>query len=344
MRRQSEKDKRKCYWTYVEKDGGRDEIRDDLAETIRSHYDRLERIADDVDRLGYKVAAKILSVIRRRKLTPRIIGYQRFIAPIGVEPARRITIMGVSVSVTIAGVKELPCKLTIPNVLNSPAGGATRTSREGSASNGDAVWEPEVTVFMDTLLATVRDRARKISKGSIRYRAQHGIEYQEDDDGVDILAYGSERMKPLSGRAREGRANSAGIPILYLASSEQTAISEVRPWIGSELSVAQFTVVRDLRVIDLSPGHGQVSFQHLFFSELLGEEPVSSEKKEEAVWIDVDNAFSRPVTRSEETVEYVPTQILSELFRESGMRDWFTGVNLVRAAITLPYSMCKTQT
>ena len=91
MRRQSEKDKRKCYWTYVEKDGGRDEIRDDLAETIRSHYDRLERIADDVDRLGYKVAAKILSVIRRRKLTPRIIGYQRFIAPIGVEPARRIT-------------------------------------------------------------------------------------------------------------------------------------------------------------------------------------------------------------------------------------------------------------
>lgn len=55
-----DKDKRKRYWTYVEKDGGRDEIRDDLAETMRSHYDRLERIADDVQRLGYKVAAEIL--------------------------------------------------------------------------------------------------------------------------------------------------------------------------------------------------------------------------------------------------------------------------------------------
>jgi len=44
-----------------EKEGGRDEVREDLAETIRSHYDRLERIADDVERLGYKVAAKILS-------------------------------------------------------------------------------------------------------------------------------------------------------------------------------------------------------------------------------------------------------------------------------------------
>ena len=55
-----EKDKRKRYWTYVEKDGGRDEIRDALAETMRSHYDRLERIADDVQRLGYEVAAEIL--------------------------------------------------------------------------------------------------------------------------------------------------------------------------------------------------------------------------------------------------------------------------------------------
>lgn len=55
------KDKRKYYWTYVEKDGGRDEIFDDLAERIRFHYDRLERIAEDVERLGYKVAAEILS-------------------------------------------------------------------------------------------------------------------------------------------------------------------------------------------------------------------------------------------------------------------------------------------
>ncbi|WP_333968675.1 DUF1837 domain-containing protein [Burkholderia orbicola] len=55
------KNKRKHYWTYVENDGGRDEIRDDLAETIRSHYDRLERIAEDVRRLGYEDAGTILS-------------------------------------------------------------------------------------------------------------------------------------------------------------------------------------------------------------------------------------------------------------------------------------------
>jgi Cap4 SAVED domain len=54
------KEKRKRFWTYVEKGGGRDEIRDELAETIRSHYDQLDRIADDVARLGFEVAAEIL--------------------------------------------------------------------------------------------------------------------------------------------------------------------------------------------------------------------------------------------------------------------------------------------
>ncbi|MFP9468131.1 DUF1837 domain-containing protein [Pectobacterium brasiliense] len=56
-----ENDKRKYYWIYVERNGGRDEIRADLAEIVRSHYARLELIAEDVKRLGYKVAAKILS-------------------------------------------------------------------------------------------------------------------------------------------------------------------------------------------------------------------------------------------------------------------------------------------
>src|SRR5262249_31111113 len=55
-----EKSSRKRYWTYVEKAGGRGKIRKALAETIRSHYERLERIADDVERLGFEVAAAIL--------------------------------------------------------------------------------------------------------------------------------------------------------------------------------------------------------------------------------------------------------------------------------------------
>ena len=50
----------KQYITIVEKVGGRAAIIDQLAQTVRSHYDDLERIADDVEELGYDGAAAIL--------------------------------------------------------------------------------------------------------------------------------------------------------------------------------------------------------------------------------------------------------------------------------------------
>jgi hypothetical protein len=53
-------DGKKRYWTFIEAPGGRAKIRAVLAEAIRSHYDRLGAIAEDVKRLGYDKAAKIL--------------------------------------------------------------------------------------------------------------------------------------------------------------------------------------------------------------------------------------------------------------------------------------------
>jgi len=38
----------------------------------------------------------------------------------------------------------------------------------------------------------------------------------------------------------------------------------------------------------------------------------------EAVWADINSAFSEPATRDESTADYVPTQILAELFRDLG--------------------------
>jgi len=204
---------------------------------------------------------------------------------------------------------------------NSPEFASWRSYRKFSRAvrrERRFVWKQEVTAFLDTVLTTIQNRDLTIPAGSIFYRAQHGIEYRENEDRVDVVAYGRKRMKPLTDRAREGRANPAGISMLYLASSEQTAISEVRPWIGSELSVAQLQVTGDVKVINLSLGHGQESFVNIFLAEHLGKKPISREKKEEAVWMDIDNAFSRPVTHSDDTADYVPTQILAELFRDTG--------------------------
>lgn len=55
-----EESKRKRLFKFTEKSNGRATIKDQLCETVRSHYDVLDRIANDVRALGYECAAAIL--------------------------------------------------------------------------------------------------------------------------------------------------------------------------------------------------------------------------------------------------------------------------------------------
>lgn len=181
------------------------------------------------------------------------------------------------------------------------------------------VWDDHVKAFIDTVLATLKDRDVVLKKGTPLYRAQLGIDYilldqnkQEEPSG-----YTAARMKPRPNRSTEGRANAAGVSVLYLGTTEQNVISEVRPWVGAEISVAQFKLTRDLRTLDLTRGHGKSSLGTLL-DHLVNGTPLSSEQRETAVWIDIDNAFSRPVTKTDDAGEYVPTQILAEVFRNAG--------------------------
>jgi len=178
--------------------------------------------------------------------------------------------------------------------------------------------------FIETVMATVPHREYLLNALMILLRAQRDVDEEEvvDKDG-DIVAIRqcgckAERMKPIAERATEGRANPAGIAFLYLASDIETAVSEVRPWIGSYVSVAQFRIVRDLRLVELARGYGHIGAAELLVGQLAGDKTVDPETKRRAVWTDIDNAFSRPVTRDENSTDYVPTQILAEAFREHG--------------------------
>lgn len=186
------------------------------------------------------------------------------------------------------------------------------------------VWNEEIHAFLETVKQTLRNRTMEIPEGAFLWRAQLDVDWipKRDEDGEEIgeepIGHPASRMKPVPDKTREGRANSSGIPVLYLASTRDTAISEIRPWIGSEVSVAQFRVTRHLKAIDLTQGHGKSSWGVLTWKQLLGEDEVDAETKELAVWTDIDNAFSRPVTLSDGRENYIPTRILAELFQEAG--------------------------
>ena len=167
--------------------------------------------------------------------------------------------------------------------------------------------------FLSNVLDTSKAHVKIASPGSVFWRAQLGSEWLEETVDEPIqLPLSPARMKPLQYEASEGRVNPKGIPCLYLATDQETAMAEVRPWLHSDISVWQFKTVRELRLIDCSVHAPKTGGFRFFF-----EEPDEKEK-EKAVWADIDRAFSRPVTLSDKSSDYVPTQIIAELFKTNG--------------------------
>ena len=173
---------------------------------------------------------------------------------------------------------------------------------------------PDEEEFLNIVLITSKMRQKVIKVNRMFWRAQLGCDftpYYQDDEYIDDLPapYLPARMKPLLGEATEGRVNPKGIPYLYLATKRDTALAEVRPWLGTLISVAQFVTLRDLRVVNCSGTGERISFYL--------EEPEPSERVK-AVWSDIDRAFSTPVNTGDRTAEYTPTQVISEMFKASG--------------------------
>ena len=117
-------------------------------------------------------------------------------------------------------------------------------------------------------------------------------------------------MKPLSNAPSEGRVNPIGIPILYLATDEKTAVAEVRQWIGKFVSVAQFKVLRDVQLIDCSLEYSEGYEWH--------EVELKPAEREHVVWRELGRAYSEPVSLDTRPTDYVPTQIIAEHFRAHG--------------------------
>jgi hypothetical protein len=175
--------------------------------------------------------------------------------------------------------------------------------------------------FLITVLQTALKRVTVGPKGVVLWRAQLASDWRthritdENDDEIDSFETpfpaAPERMVPFTDRATEGRVNPKGIPCLYLATEKETAMTEVRPGVGSYVSVAQFLMLRDVRLIDCTTDKPRAGF-------LNGTKERTPEEREQFVWGDINRAFSRPVVRTDDVADYAPTQILAEMFRLNG--------------------------
>ena len=176
-------------------------------------------------------------------------------------------------------------------------------------------YDGEVQNFLASVISTRNPRIKKCNIDNKFWRAQIGFKLKPViENGKHLhdvqLPFEFDRMIPKRNNAKGGRANPPGIPHLYLATTEKTALAEVRPWLGSVISLAQFVPTKELSIIDCFTDS---CFDNDFFSD----EP-SIESKEKRVWADINNAFSKPISNEELDTDYIPTQIISELFRNHG--------------------------
>jgi len=190
-----------------------------------------------------------------------------------------------------------------------------RKFKNSVARESRYIQSKEVADFLHAIIVSGKDRIRVLPKGFHLWRAQLGHDLRPEYAGDELIdcfptAFSPERMKPLADSAREGRANPKGIPYLYVATDKKTAMSEVRPWIGSIISTGCFVTTKELQLIDFSVEHGEE--QCFFFNE------PTEDQKVRAVWSHIDNAFSRPVLESDSTADYVPTQVIAEFIKSEG--------------------------
>ena len=177
------------------------------------------------------------------------------------------------------------------------------------------IHSPSIQRFLDRVRETAAQRILTVKSGSPLWRARLVTQWEDvKNEAGDVIGNQEcpvppSEMKPISWKAREGRVNPAGIPCLYLSEHRETALSEVRPWVGASISVAQFDVAVDQKIVNCVSEHPLTKF---YLTE------PSAVKKEEAVWDHINKGFSRPITHNDFIADYAPTQILTEVFRSAG--------------------------
>lgn len=183
------------------------------------------------------------------------------------------------------------------------------------------VFEDRVNLFLEAVSETATSRFSDLPAESVLWRAQLGHHMYTFDEGEETeeerpAPWFEDRMKPLPSKVGDGRANPRGVAYLYLASNCTTAGSEVRPWLGASISISRFCTNRNLRLVDFT--RDKKRWFKAFSVEAAGFVPWEPHEFESVVWGDIGEAMSRPYTNEEQSLNYVPTQVIAERLRHSG--------------------------
>ncbi|CZT55831.1 RES family NAD+ phosphorylase [Solibaculum mannosilyticum] len=101
---------------------------------------------------------------------------------------------------------------------------------------------------------------------------------------------------------KDMRANYRYIPYLYCASHPYTSLVEVRPRLGCRVSIATIAIDSEIGLLDFT----------------IQRKPVGMSPPKQNLFADLSELYSKPVTSSDDILDYIPTQYIAEYVKKLG--------------------------
>ncbi len=175
------------------------------------------------------------------------------------------------------------------------------------------------TLDLEKLQELLNRYKKPINKGKKFYRAR--ISNKEGFGKSDML-------NPPADKAKAGRANPTGISYLYLADQIKTTLYEARASLFDYVTVGEFRAKEDVKVINL---RGDT-----YDPVLLAEQEELEDFLIHLPFITtLETNLSKPRRRSDNELDYLPTQYLSEFIKSIG----FDGVEFQSSLFSGGYNL-----
>lgn len=153
---------------------------------------------------------------------------------------------------------------------------------------------------------------REIPASTVVYRARLGSE--EDASAPKPMPRPEKEMgaPPYHLIRHGGRANPPGIRVLYAALEQETAVAEIRPWVGAYVTVAECALRKSLRLIDFSDS------RRLALGSPFGHVDLDAELDLAATLHVVGEKMAEPMGPETREIDYVPTQYVADVIQAAG--------------------------
>lgn len=157
------------------------------------------------------------------------------------------------------------------------------------------------SIDLDLLEDLLKFHVKSYKEGKLYYRARIS-----DQKGFSLESMG----KPPAKSSSSGRANPIGIPYLYVSTDPETVIYECRATYLDYVTVAEFRLKDNLKVVRLRQIENLSPFVH--------EERIEDYLKYQKYLKRLEIELSKPLRRHDYKLEYLPTQYLCEYVKYLG--------------------------